>query len=232
MKHDLGRVAAAAVALTACKFIWHGALSPQTAPASIIKLSGAARQYSAPPSVALNAWESNRRIRVFQENADVALKEDLSVDITTSGIYKRRSDMTHGVIEQGTPFDVYLIHQDGKNNRGGRRLTLRGSVRFDREILGVILSRNLINGTDDSLGHDGTYYPSLTRIARGLELGSTRDWIKISTDRRTISFRLYSGNSMDEFRVLTNAAPVPEAGSAALLLLAGLTAARRRRRHI
>jgi hypothetical protein len=200
-----------------------------SAMADIIRVGKDAKLYSPRPSVKNNAWESNKRIRVFKEQTDVPLEQAVQVNIASSGDYRSNSPLVQSTLEEGVAVDSWFIHQDSKN---GKRIVLKGVIKFDTPIIGVILRPTELADGDPIVGLSTTLYPTGPSFARGLELGNKKDRIKISADMRKITFRLISANSIDQMRILTLASgsEVPAPGALALLAVAGFLGFTSRRR--
>jgi uncharacterized protein YpuA (DUF1002 family) len=94
----------------------------------------------------------------------------------------------------------------------------------------VILTNRKLNKSDNSLGGMATDYPTNTERPRGLELKIGHDRIRISNDMHTLYYKLRTFSSIDQIRILVAAAPVPTAGTAALLGVASVMTIGRRRR--
>jgi hypothetical protein len=157
----------------------------------------------APASVKLNKLTSNTCVRLFHERQDVSLARNLKVDISKPGTYDRRADLTPAWIPAGTVVDSHLLHAD---NIGNAKVRLTGSVTFDADILGLIVSDRSLDKSD-GLGSPTTSYPTdLER--RGLELAWGGDIVTVSPDRRTLTFDLGFSTVLDQIRVLTANAPV------------------------
>jgi MYXO-CTERM domain-containing protein len=118
----------------------------------------------------------------------------------------------------------HFIHL-GQNSSG----PIQGSVTFDHNIVGVIcIGDSIVLGSsldESDFLSAGTIYPD-GQMDRGLEIGPSSDRLQISSDRRTLTFWLDASTSSDSIRVITS---VPTPGSLALLGLASLGTARRRR---
>jgi hypothetical protein len=224
MKAYFARVSAVVFSLAAFAAF---ELGTSHASAGIIGVTGAAQHLAAPTSTEQNAWESNRRVRVFQEASQVTLDRDVAVDFIAPGLYRNKPRLNRGVLAEGTTVNSYLIHQDGKNDKFMR---LAGSVKFDEVIVGVIVKKFRIADSDVLLGSSDTAYETFIDLARGLEMRRGGDEIRLSANMRRIYFKLATSDSMDEIRVITQAQAVPAPGCLALLGLASLIANPRRRR--
>lgn len=118
-------------------------------------------------------------------------------------------------------FDSHFLHYE---NVPGV-VAAAGSVTFSGQIVGVIFSATLLDGTDALLGAPGTAYPTLYPL-RGLNNTSS-----FTISGNTLNYQFVAfGTAPDvvQVRVITRAVPAP--GAAGLALSAGLLAARRRRK--
>jgi hypothetical protein len=206
-----------------------------------IALSGDIELISPPSSVVVHVLESDDLARIFLERQSAVLASNLTVDFTATGTYNQTADLpaVKPVIAAGTVVDSYFIHADNISSQGLRRYD--GSVTFDVEILGVILTNltanKLLSISDGVLGHPGTLYPPATDAARDLELGLglDSDQLILSADRKTLTFHLATEQSADQLRIVTapsSVEAVPEPASFTLMLLGvGICAGIRRWRH-
>src|SRR5207247_2255230 len=138
--------------------------------------------------------------------AGMLLNEDVHVDITTAGVFDGPEDMSPGVISAGTIVDSYLVHQDPRGPRG--HILLSCKIHFDREIIGVIVDKQTLADSDAMLGDPHTVYPEGI-FPRGLDFRQPLEAIKISADRHTLRYTLYTTVAIDQIRILTAAAPAP-----------------------
>ncbi len=193
------------------------------ASAGIIDTTGAIMEIAPPPSVELDALQSNSTIFAFTEMLELTLGKDVAVDITSPGFYNEPGDLTPGSIGAKTAVDVYFIHFDPVVGL----VNLLGSITFDQDILGVIVLNESLDATDGTLGFPQTAYPT-GLINRGLDFGGVySDFITLSEDRRTISINWQATRKVDQIRIIT-AIPAPSA--LVLLGLGGLAGTTRRRR--
>lgn len=182
-----------------------------SARAEIISISGDIETIAPPSSVQAGDLESDDVIRVFQEWETFLLPEDIEVDITEPGTVTNADVPSVGTIAAGTFVDVFFLHSDPI---GSTLIELSGSVTFNRDILGVIISNERLDASDDPLGHPGTLYPT-GLDNRGTAVNSEMfDSITLSSDLRTLSVDMRVGSVIDQVRVLT--APIPEPSSLAL----------------
>ncbi len=130
----------------------------------------------------------------FCENYDVEFEERF-LDVNFSGPGSLAGD--DGAKERlrfddPVQLSFYLLHFQGSEDGA----SIRGWIRFEQPILGVITDYFLLNETDE-LGNDSTRYPNDISW-RGLE---GRDVIRILEDERTLEFEL-GATSLDEVRVV------------------------------
>ena len=172
---------------------------PGIASAGIIGTTGAIMEIAPPPSVELDALESNLRIFAFTEMLGLTLGKDIAVDITSAGSYSEPGDLTPGSIAATTVVDVYFLHFDPVTGL----VNLSGSITFDQDIVGVIVLSDSLDATDRTLGFPGTTYPTgLT--TRGLEFGGDfSDFITLSEDLSTISIDRSATTGVDQIRIIT-----------------------------
>jgi hypothetical protein len=186
---------------------------------AVLNVSGMVTQTTLPPSLQLGAFESNEFARVMPERLRL-LPEPQEVDITQPGLVSTTADRTVGSIPAGTLVGSFLIHADtiSSNTR-----VFEGSVTFEFDILGIIITSTRLVNTDLRFGGEGVTYSN--NGFRGIDLGSTleSDWVRLSENRRTVSFRLTVDSAMDEMRILTVPSPAAATG-----ILAGLFVGRRR----
>jgi hypothetical protein len=225
MKLKIQPVRAASVVLATTLAVF---ASAPCASAGIISTTGAAKVVNfAPQDITQNKWESSSRVRVFEENVDISLKGNLSVDFVNPGVYKNSPQLNQGIVEGGLLFNSYLLHMDGKGDKLRR---LAGSILFDQDILGIIVNKNRLINSDGAAGLFDQIYENTPGFGRGLELRRGHDLIRISNSRRRLTFSLLNSDGIDEVRIITRAVSVPTPGSLALLGMAGLTLVGRRRR--
>ncbi len=176
--------------------------------AGIVQAAGAVEFLDAAPrSVVPGSLEDDRRIFVFAERADVVLKNDLTVTVAGPDTDGPLRDQL-ATLPAGTCVSSYLLHFDPASHNG-KVIGCYGSVKFDRQVLGVIVGDDQLAATDGILGAPETNYASdkVQVKNRGMEITNTTnrysDIITISRDRRTVAVRCFHGRSTtDQFRVL------------------------------
>ncbi|MEM7599955.1 MAG: FecR domain-containing protein [Verrucomicrobiota bacterium] len=77
-----------------------------------------------------------------------------------------------------------------------------GSLRFERPIVGLILNRELLDASDNTLGLSGADFEGVFR--RGINMD---DRISLHPDRRTLSLSFFVGDGVDQIRVLVASDP-------------------------
>jgi len=142
-----------------------------------------------PPSVEINALESNTTASVFAEGACVTLPNDIVVNRSTNGTFQGNSNQG-SVIPSGTAVQTFIINGDRSTN--GR---LNGSITFNQPILGLIYRRDQFNATS-FLEAPGTAYPNVN--AAFLE---PSDRLTLATDTVTWELRM-GGIWSDMIRVI------------------------------
>ncbi|MEX0867433.1 MAG: FecR domain-containing protein [Pirellulales bacterium] len=158
-----------------------------------------------PADVGFRSYQTGNQIVVFAEQRGVELTASLNVDFDKPGFCRNVNPDVSGIepeiIDRGTRVDSYLIHMDSQKKR-----SLRGSVRFARPILGVIVDGKKLNATDEMLGSPAVRYDEYGH--RGLEGDDTanpnNDTIEISEDRQTLTVG-FACVTIDQVRVLVAA---------------------------
>jgi hypothetical protein len=204
-----------------------------TSYASIISTTGVTVLSTPPASVQLNQLQSNTDVYAFQEQNSFDLSLPLLVDVTDPGLYDSLSDipLLPGHIAAGTTINSYYLTADPDL----RLLTLDfvlfsgRSITFSpgETVIGIqFLEPSLLLGALE-VGASGTAYPPLP-VGYGLELTNllidpANDSFSLSADRSTVSLDLITGGGLDtggvdQIRIITSIAPVPEPGTYLLML--------------
>ncbi len=183
--------------LTRCVTVLLTVLTP-AALADIVAL-GAAVIASPPDDISLDAWESSTEARAWFER-DVVLSAALDLDVVNSGLVQDAADVVVGQVPAGVAISTYMLRVDPF---GGASTQYRGYVTFDRPILGLLIHRAQLNGSDATLGA-----PSVSRYNknanRGVDLADDDDSLEISTDRRTVTFLYTAGNYTDDILIVVS----------------------------
>jgi len=161
----------------------------------ILSTKDAIKQISPPASVKTGKLESNSTIYLFQEQVNLPLKRNISVDISSEGNYPRDSLISETIFKD-TPVNSYFLHFD-RNGSTSKVKEVSGSVTFNEDILGLIVFKNNHNATRGILGNSSTIYAE--KNAK-LEF-SNKD--TISWYGRTVTVNLRTYYTIDQVRVIT-----------------------------
>jgi len=171
----------------------------------------------APESVRAGTFEHNA-IMIFEEQADVVLPEDVTV---VRGASNQQDAPEPSVPEKvtlpaGTRVRSYYVHSD-RVGKGARDVESKGSITFDRPVLGMVIPFMTLKQTDAWLAHAGTAYETgPNRILEMRFMGwkpntqspntSGRfDEVHLGADGRTVTMDLLTGWAIDQFRILVAA---------------------------
>ena len=162
--------------------------------------SGDVRFLQTPPkSVEIGQFEHDLILCFREKNSSTLLEEDLSLSFGDPGhyhVYPRWQDS--GSIPAGTSIDSYFVHLDAI---GGKKRPRQGTISFDRPILGVVFSRQLILQQNELLGDPRTVYAP-DRPQSKLSTTLENESVTLSADRRTIRFRWFIRALSDQVRIL------------------------------
>jgi ferric-dicitrate binding protein FerR (iron transport regulator) len=168
----------------------------------------------APESVKEGTFEHDS-IMVFEEQAEFTLPEQV---VVMRGASNQQEGPEPSVAElvtlpAGTRVRSYYVHFD-RVGRGKRDVESKGSITFDRPVLGMVIPKPTLRQTGGWLAHAGTTY-----VAGGGQLLEMRflgtqahpaspntsgryDEVHLSPDGRTMTMDLLAGWVADQFRVL------------------------------
>ncbi|MEM6692488.1 MAG: FecR domain-containing protein, partial [Planctomycetota bacterium] len=152
-------------------------------------------------------------IDVIPERSGVLLDQDLGVTFQSPGNYRFFQRRDH-YVKADTRVDSYLLHF-----RSSEGETVRGVIKFDRPVLGIIGEAKQLKDSDPIVGLDGVNYPVGSGEFRGLEplveggLNADRekrsggwalDQVTLSKDMTTLglSVNVEPKIGVDELRVL------------------------------
>lgn len=150
-------------------------------------------------------------IELIPEQRGVALEKPLAVTIDTPGNYRDFSGQSAS-LPAGTKVDSYILHFL-PNNLG----QVRGVIRFDRPVVGVLCVSDHLRSTDGLVGLASVVYPQGRRPNRGLEPSRSAaenpaatvervpDELILSQDRTTVAIRAFANTErgVDQVRILT-----------------------------
>tara|TARA_R110002095_G_scaffold115473_4_gene100735 strand:- start:1497 stop:2933 length:1437 start_codon:yes stop_codon:yes gene_type:complete len=172
-----------------------------------------------PESVAVTKLTSNEYMYVFQERQSFILPADINCNAPVPGKKQDVSDKASqsqfeaGVIKKGTRVDVYYVHHDAhhpgnpKFSKTQTRIQLEGQLEFQNRILGILQTDQLLQQTDQILGH-----PEVEYLSNGKQRNdrTAEDEISLLPDMRTLSLnwilsRNQGHQNMNAMRVLVAA---------------------------
>lgn len=174
-------------------------------------LSGTVRITDQLSEVNLATYPTNGNwIDLIAEQQDVATRSPTEVTLSSPGSY-RYFGVSGQTLPAGLRVNSFLLHF-----RPDSKEQVRGIVRFDQPILGVICSGKHLNKSDAVFGVSSVHYPKGI-YPRGLEppygpVGKVKpdpDWdsdeVILSQDLRTLCINAYGNpeNGYDQVRVLT-----------------------------
>ena len=172
------------------------------------------------PSVQEESLVSGTKIRVFREQEDFFVTDQIRVNVTEPGFYNQASDTNGGgTINAGISVDTYFLHADRSSSGSGTK-DLTTKITFEHSIIGIQLFTGTLIDGDDLFGLSGVSFPDRTQNnndSHDLELNpasDTRDTLLLSTDRRVLTVRMRFSGNMDQLRVIT---ATPERSSFVLL---------------
>ncbi|MCC6678096.1 MAG: hypothetical protein IT436_13225 [Phycisphaerales bacterium] len=167
--------------------------------ADIVALGGAAVIALPPDDITLDAWESSTEARAWFER-DFVLSAALDLDVVNSGLVQDATNVVEGQVPAGVAISTYMLRVDPV---GGAAVQYTGYVTFDRPILGVLIHRGTLNGSDAALGAPTvSHYNKNTN--RGVDLADDDDSLESSADRRTVTFLYTAGNYTDDMRIVVS----------------------------
>jgi hypothetical protein len=161
---------------------------------------------------------------LFREQQNFQAASNVRLDVTNTGLVTAPGGAVSGVLSAGTRFNSYFLHYDIFGNGFG---TVTGSVTFSEAIIGLQVLDRTLDSCHAIVGQAGVTY-QVNSFLDGTLDSPGQDLIRISPDRKTLSFTFAVQPQVDTLRVFTEA---PEPSSALLLGmgLAGVAGARLRR---
>jgi hypothetical protein len=187
---------ASARALTLCLLVW---LTAGQASAAVLAAKGDIQSLSdSPASVVLDVSESDDWVAFFREQRNYELPADLDVDIVDPGRVNGDLPLSPGIIPAGTRVDSYFLHCDPETSKD----RWKGTVTFDREILGIVVRTARLIDTNDELGALGTSYETRSVLEYQAE-----DVVELHSDRHSVSIDWFSTIGVDQIRVITRGTP-------------------------
>lgn len=124
----------------------------------------------------------------------------IDVDISTTGNYnKSQTTLSPSTVPANTKLRSYLLHFDPL---GTSLKALTGTVTFQGQILGLILSDATLQASDGLFSGNGVTYPASTTSRETDIAANQNDAITWSDDLRSLRFRLEASTAIDQLRVL------------------------------
>ena len=154
-------------------------------------------------------------IEVIPEKSNVLLDGEIPVTLISAGNYRffGNTDLS---IPKGMKVDSYLFHF-----RSTQPAPIRGVIKFDRKIVGVVCEASQLRASDSILGLPGVEYPAAANAYRGLDRhvpvdnpdptrggGWTPDEVTVSKDMKTLGLSVNvvptgrNSQGVDQLRVL------------------------------
>lgn len=137
-------------------------------------------------------------IHLLREQVGVTLAAELNVDVVKPGTYTESGDLDSDSVASGTNVNSYMLHLNETPEETGQ---LEGEAIFPNEIVGVLVTKNALDGTDANLGESARSYPT-SRSDRGIDWSAGEE-LTIGPNNRSIFVTLSSDNGLDEIRVVT-----------------------------
>lgn len=152
-----------------------------------------------------NSFEHDNLAFLFPEKRNVLLTENLDVEIGQPGVYQSSTDLLKGksTIPAGSTVDCFRVYYKPAIY-SDIAVKVQGEILFDRPILGVIIIYKQLTETNRLFHPAFKSVPDKNTLASpGLEIGTDKDGLTISQDRKTLTFKLGTGGrATDEFRVI------------------------------
>jgi|SRR5581483_5192277 hypothetical protein len=179
-------------------------LSSSLAHAAIVTTTLPIVQIAAPPSVVAGQLQSDTQIPAFEEQQNVVLANPLIIDIAVPGTYDGTNPLTPGVVPTGATVSSHYVHFDAATDTFSSGVGISGgTIKFNNQIIGVIIQDTNLDASDGAVGAPGTTYPSGPNTFRGLEMvGFEGDSITVGCDTITVNSLFVQGLT-DQFRVIT-----------------------------
>lgn len=160
-----------------------------------------------PPSVAMDALESDTTMFAFDERRRVTLPSDIPVDIVEPGAYTSAAQLVAGTIPAGIVVDSAFVHVDTVTTTSTENGSVfDGSLHVDGAVLGIAVEQPALDATD-VLAPLGTLEPT-GFLRRRINL-DREDVVTLSADRRTVTVHSLIADKLDQLRIISATAPRP-----------------------
>lgn len=186
--------------------------------ADIVETSGEVEKIATPADLRTGQVEDNSKIVIFPEQIGVKATGPIKVDISKPGnspktVLQRdpkdppkrarvNPNLSRSVISRGKSINSYFIHFDPVGS-GETHHKASGSVTFDEEVLGLIVTSEKLNATHSFPGLAGTSYPH--GDTQEVEFDREGTSVALSPDRRTVTITLVASTSSANIRIITDA---------------------------
>jgi hypothetical protein len=192
--------------------------------AAIVSVGGQVTQIAQPLDAQLNVLTNSTTAYCWNEIQNFALDRVVAIDAFSPGTYNQAGDLVTASLGVGTMVRSHYIHFDVSPQTSA---TIQGRVRFDSQIIGVIV----VNASGARHLDDSDFLGAPTLFThgsdfRGLEFATDAFRITILGD--AIEFDLTIAQPGDYIRVLTQG-DIPAPGALSIAGLALLTISRRKR---
>lgn len=184
----------------------------------IFHVTGEIQYLTKPPvSVRAHQLQSDESVYLFAERDDVVLERSVKVIPPLPQTITRSTVNKEIKLPEGTRCQSVMIHSDLQ--MANRPLT--GTIRFDRQILGLIISTEGLQDSDALVGNAATEYPTESDVYTPsyLSRGTAAPWksskeavdsITVHEDGRGVTVTMQApGNNIDQIRILLQAESVP-----------------------
>lgn len=191
------------------------------ASAAIVNTFFQVTQIAQPADAQLNVLTSATNAFAWNEVQNYTLTSALRVNASAPGSYNSGASLVNSFISAGTTISSHYIHFDSPASTSG---AIQGRVRFDQQIIGVIVVN--VAGQRDLDDSDYLGAPTLFTSgvnARGMEM--VNDSFTISASGLVLDFSMTISTPGDYVRVIT----IPGAGTLSLAGFGLIAGARRRR---
>ncbi len=144
---------------------------------------------------------------LFPESESVLLPTGFQLSATEPGIFsnerKPRAAKREVTLTAPLKVDSHLLQfNPGGNDSGNQPRRFSGHLRFDRPIVGLLLSKAMLDESDAILALPSTNFEGIFR--RGINVG---DQVELAPDRHSLRISFDIQNGVDQIRVLVATEP-------------------------
>jgi len=158
-------------------------------------------------SVLEGELSDNSRAFIFIERENFELTENIRVNISSPGEYDSLDDATSSTIASGTVINSYWLHFD-PTGFSPSLPGVEGVIRFEQDVLGLIVSETTLDATTPEVGAPGTRY--------GNEVGVRflNETLNLSNNRRNLRFDFNNNARFVQLRIITRGTAEDSGGPA------------------